>query len=101
MIRISGGIFQAANAVPIVGLRQGPPRLAQAPRAPSESPIIALAREKRDEAATHLRSVEDNLTALEQSIGPEDALQALEEGRQSVERTQHELDAALKTGTLE
>jgi len=62
---------------------------------------VTLARKNRDEAVAHLRSVEDNLTALEQSIGPEDALQALEEGRQSVERTQHELDVALKTGTLE
>ena len=77
-------------------------RLAQQVR-PPESPLIMAAREKRDEAVKHLKSAEDNLSMLDQTMGPEAALQALEEGRESVELAQKELEdaiaqEALKTG---
>jgi hypothetical protein len=94
MLRISGGFFSGANTIPIVGVGR-PARLAQANRAPADTPIVAAARQKRDEAVAHLRSAEDNLTMLDQTMGPEAALQALEEGRQSVEQAQQELDEAI------
>jgi len=107
MIRISGGIFQASNAVPMaIPFRHAPPRLSQAQRAPTESPTVVFARTQRDQALAHLKSVEDNLSMLDEIMGPEAALQALEEGRQSVEQAQAALEealseSALKTGILE
>ena len=76
--------------------------MAQMPR-PAEPPIVVAARQKRDEAARHLRSVEDNLSMLNETMGPEAALQALDEGRHSLDLAQHELEdamaeAGLKTG---
>lgn len=105
MIRISGGFFAGGNQVPLAGSARPQVRLAQQARA-SEPPLVLAARQKRDEAAMHLRSAEDNLSMLDQTMGPEAALQALEEGRQSLDQAQKELEDAiaqtsLKTGISE
>lgn len=99
MLRISGGFFAGQGTVPIAGAARST-RLAQAQRAPAESPLIAAARQKRDEAAAHLRSAEDNLSMLDETMGPEAALQALEEGRQSLEQAQKELEDAIASEAL-
>jgi hypothetical protein len=105
MIRITGGSFSGGNQIPLAGSVRPRPRLAQQAR-PSEPPLVLAARQKRDEAATHLRSAEDNLSMLDQTMGPEAALQALEEGRASLDQAQKELEEAiaqtsLKTGISE
>lgn len=96
MIRFSGGGFSGGRTIPIVGSFRQPaaPRLAQAPRAP-ESQRVINARRSLDEATANLRSAEDNLSMLDFTMGPEAALQALEEGRQSVERAQKEYERVL------
>lgn len=98
MIRIGqGGFFSGEGNVRLVGsLHQSivQPRLAQA-RQQAESSRVAEARRNRDEALEHLRSAEDNLEILDATMGPEAALQALEEGRQSVERAQQEYERVL------
>lgn len=99
MLRISGGFFAGEGTIPFAGAPR-PARLAQAQRAPAESPLVAAARQKRDEAVAHLRSAEDNLAMLDETMGPEAALQALDEGRQSVEQAQKELEDALASEAL-
>lgn len=106
MIRITGGFFAGGNQIPLAGSARPRTRLAQQQMRPSEPPLVLAARQKRDEAAAHLRSAEDNLSMLDQTMGPEAALQALEEGRQSLDQAQKELEDAiaqtsLKTGISE
>lgn len=52
-----------------------------------------------DEAIKNLRSAEDSLSVLDFTMGPEAALQALEEGKVSVERAQKEYDRVLAEET--
>lgn len=85
------------TAIPIAGsARFNPqaasPRMAQAV---STSPRVTEARRMLDEARQNLRSVEDNLSMLDTAMGPEAALQAVEEGQQSVARAQEAYDLAL------
>jgi len=68
------------------------PRLSQAP---ALSAAVAEAKKMLDGALSDLRSVEDNLSMLDIMMGPESALQALEEGRESVERAREAYDLAL------
>jgi hypothetical protein len=97
-----GGFFSGGGNVRLVGsFRQSiiQPRLAQT-RQQMESPRLAEARRKREEALKHLRSAEDNLDILDATMGPEAALQALEEGRNSLERAQEEYDNVLEEETV-
>lgn len=92
-----GAFFSGEGNVRLVGSFRQPvvqPRLAQAPQQ-MESPRVAEARRRRDEAFNHLRSTEDNLAILDATMGPEAALQALEEGRESLERAQQEYGIVL------
>jgi hypothetical protein len=49
----------------------------------------------RDEAVKNLASAEDSIEVLDIAMGPEAVLQALEEGRQSVDRAQQEYERVL------
>jgi hypothetical protein len=90
------GFFSGAGTVPMAGAApRTAPRLAQMPRPQPMSPRVENARRMRDEAVKNLRGVEDNIAALDLAMGPEATLQALEEGRQSVERAQQEYDRVL------
>lgn len=95
MIRIAnGGFFSGAGTVQLVGAprrEMSAPRLSQAPaKLPSQR--MKDARAMLDQAIGHLKSAEDNLSMLDYTMGPEAALQALDEGRESVSRAQQEYD---------
>lgn len=96
MIRIANGAF--FGGVPTARLVSAPsrqavvPRLSQAPTMPPPSQRVKDARAMLDQAVEHLKSAEDNLSMLDYTMGPEAALQALDEGRESVSRAQQEYD---------
>jgi hypothetical protein len=96
MMRIGqGGFFSGGGNVHLVGGHQRPaPQLAQARPQPM-SPRVEEARLMRDMAVQNLRSAEDNLGILDATMGPEAALQALEEGHISVDRAQQEYERIL------
>ncbi len=91
----NGAFFSGAGNVRLAGFHQAPAPRQLAQAVPQESPKVADARARRDEAAGHLRSVEDNLQMLDTTMGPEAALQALDEGRESLQATEAELQEAI------
>jgi len=95
MIRIeNGGFFGGAGTVQLAGANRRQavsPRISQAPARPL-SQRVKDARAMLDLAVGHLKSAEDNLSMLNYTMGPEAALQALDEGRESVSRAQQEYD---------
>jgi len=90
-----GMFFSGGGNVRLAGFNYDPAPRQLAQAAPQESPKVAEARARRDEAAGHLRSVEDNLQMLDTTMGPEAALQALDEGRESLQATEAELQEAI------
>lgn len=92
MIRIgNAGFFSGAGTAHFPGTR---PRLAQAPLPPM-SQRVADAKSMRDKAVENLQSAEDHLEVLDYTMGPEAALQALDEARASVDRAQQEYERLL------
>lgn len=88
-----GAFFAGRGSVRLAGHSQPPAihrKLAQA--TPVESPRVVEARRALDKAVQHYQSVEDNLSMLDETMGPEAALQALEEGSDSIERARKELE---------
>lgn len=96
MIRISNaGFFGGNGTVPLGGAA---PRVLPSHRMAQAAPVsprVLEARAMLDTALKNLTSAEDNLSILDITLGPEAALQALEEGRVSVERAQQEYDRVL------
>lgn len=90
-----GGFFSGEGNLRLAGSFQAPAVRQLARPAPQESPKVADARSTRDEAAKHLRSAEDNLEMLDVTMGPEAALQALDEGRQSLQNAEGQLQEAI------
>lgn len=99
MIRFGqGGFFSGRGTVPLAGAIQRPAfhRSLSTPPAPTPQSTRAQDASKvLNEALKNLRSAEDNLSILDATMGPEAALQALEEGRESVERARNEYERIL------
>jgi len=95
----NAGFFAGGRTVPLAGTTPRAvafaPGLAQAPRPQPMSPRVQEARRMRDEAVKNLASAEDSIEVLDIAMGPEAVLQALEEGRQSVDRAQQEYERVL------
>ena len=91
-----GMFFSGKGNIHLGGSRQAPAPRQLAQAAPQESPKVSAARSRRDEAAKHLMSVEDNLGMLDFTMGPEAALQAIDEGRESLQAAEAELQEALQ-----
>lgn len=91
-----GMFFSGGGNLRLAGFRQAPAPRQLAQAAPQESPKVADARSRRDEAAKHLTSVEDNLQMLDFTMGPEAALQAIDEGRESLQAAEADLQEALQ-----
>lgn len=97
MIRIANGFFSGGGNVRLANLNQHPahaPQLAQAPMPPM-SKRVEDARTMRDNAVQNLQSAEDHLAVLDFTMGPEAALQAIDEAKASVDRAQQEYDRVL------
>jgi len=89
------GFFSGVGTIPLAGAVRrhvDPPRLSQQP---IQSPRVAEARRALDKATEHYKSVEDNLSMLDATMGPEAALQALQEGSDSVDRARKDLEDAI------
>lgn len=87
-----GGFFSGAGTIPLASAMRHPTVHQHLSQQQIQSPEIVEARRALDKAVKHYQSVEDNLSMLDETMGPEAALQALEEGSASIKRAREELE---------
>jgi hypothetical protein len=97
MMRIENtGFFGGNGTIPLMGA--APRSVPARQMAQAQQPMPARAVEARamlEKAVKDLTSAEDNLDILDATMGPEAALQALEEGHESVDRARQEYQRVL------